>query len=442
MGVSVVIPSTLTIGTLRQSVESAVASAAAADDQSEVILVANGPGPDSAVPRIDSPLFRVVRQKRANAPGARNAGIDTARNDAVIFTDDDCVVPLSWCMDLGRALADEATVAVAAPVDVEVHGPVTAFLRHQRAFDAPAVDLECVRYPIGANFGVRRDRLPAGLRFDDIRFNNASEDSDFGYRIRDAGHAIRWLGEISAVRHSTPDRLDQVTERFERYGRGNARLSRQPGRLREAVPNALAWYRSLCEDTHTDYRTFGEIYSPKMRAALSTCQLAFAATYLIGYLDELSVILGTSLVTVDPTALAEAWHQVDRRMRLDLAGVPDSEWAGLDADFRAIGTRDVGAQRVHYEIGRVLRTHAPAAAEVTPVIDGILQDGEAEAAREVDEVRAKLTASWGSAVAAAGPITSRDVDKMARAAGASFADACEELERASGVSTARAARFP
>lgn len=433
MSVSVVIPSTLASGTLRRSVESAVASAAACGDHSEVILVANGPGPDSAVPRIDSPLFRVVRQSRASAPGARNAGIDTARNDAVLFTDDDCLVPPSWCSDLGRALAVEATVAVAAPVDVEVHGPVTAFLQHQRAFDAPAVDLEGVRYPVGANFGVRRDRLPSGLRFDDIRFNNASEDSDFGYRMRDAGHAIWWLGESTPVRHMIPDRLDQVTERFERYGRGNARLSRQPGRRREAVPDALSWYRSICEGAHTDYRTFGEIASPRMRAALATCQLAFAATYLIGYLDELGVIMGTSLVTVDRAALTEAWHEVDRRMRRELDGVSESDWAGLEADFRWIGRRGEAAPRVHHKIGQVLRTHAPASAQVTTTVDGILHDGEREAAREANDVRAKLTASWRAAIAAAGHVTSRDVDGMARAAGTSFADACEELERASCV---------
>lgn len=428
-----VIPSTLAGETVRQSVESAVASAAAAGDDSEVILVVNGCGPNSAAPRIDSPLFRVVRLQRASAPGARNAGINAARHDAIVFTDDDCLVPLNWCADLGRALAAEATVAVAAPVDVIVHGPVTAFLQHQRAFDAPAVDHERVRYPVGANFGVRRDRLPSGLRFDDTRFNNSAEDSDLGYRVRDAGRSIWWLGRSHAVRHNLPDRLDQVTDRYERYGRGNARLSRQPGRWREAVPDALGWYRSMCEGTHFDYRTFGEIASPLIRAALATCQLAFAASYLIGYLDELGAILGTSLVTIDRDGLADAWSGVDHRMRLHLDGVSGSGWTGIEADFREIWRRDEDAPRVHHEISRVLRTHAPPTAQVSRTVNEILHDGEGSFVREAEDVRAKLATAWRNAIVASGPVTSGDVDRMARAAGTSFADACEELERGAWV---------
>src|SRR6185436_12009440 len=98
MSVSVVVPSTLTNPACGRALDSVVRAVAAVDD-GEVLVVANGAGPRRCPPALAQPSVRVLECSRTGPSAARNAGLAAARHSVVLFTDDDCVVPPTWCTD-------------------------------------------------------------------------------------------------------------------------------------------------------------------------------------------------------------------------------------------------------------------------------------------------------------------------------------------------------
>ena len=135
MPVSVVIATTLRRAVASQSVRQAIESVRAAGPDAEVVLVVNGAPPD-ARPAVRAPELRVLHSPTPGISTARNLGAAAARHDTVLFTDDDVLVPPDWAPRMAAALAGGEHVAVAAPVRMVVDGPVTAFMEHERDFDA------------------------------------------------------------------------------------------------------------------------------------------------------------------------------------------------------------------------------------------------------------------------------------------------------------------
>src|SRR5204863_322425 len=96
----------------------------------------------------------------------------------------------------------------------------------QRFFDAPPLDAGEARTVTG-NCGLRRDRVPGSVRFDEVNTPMVAEDVAFGHAARAAGIRIRWLAGAAPGLHVLPERIDEVTERL-------------PGRGRPSEPGATA----------------------------------------------------------------------------------------------------------------------------------------------------------------------------------------------------------
>ncbi|MGP9022854.1 glycosyltransferase family 2 protein [Streptomyces sp. BR1] len=314
MSISVAIPTTLERPTVRATVESALAAATACGPQAEVLVMVNGTPPSlDPLAHLGSSQVRVVRLPRRSAPAARNAALAMARHDTVLFTDDDCMLPSTWCTDLASALDAPPEVAVAAPVRAEGPGPLLAYMNYQRLFDAPPDGVGGAGYVVTANCGLRRDRLPDGLRFDDVAFNNAAEDFDFGLRLRAAGHAIRWLASASPVAHRLSASVEEISRRWVRYGRAHVRLhtrKRHPG---TALGGVRHWYDSMCHEPRRIHRSFSEIPDSALRSAFTAYDLILGASFLIGYLEALGDEWGRPLITVDHDELTDGWHRAALR---------------------------------------------------------------------------------------------------------------------------------
>lgn len=424
MNVTVAIPTTLERSGVRRTVESAIASASRCGDDSEVLVVANGDRSRAPLENIGSPLLRVVHQERRSAPGARNLALETARHDTLMFTDDDCVIPETWCSDIQDALTRQGWAAVAAPVRISIRGLVTSFIDYQRIFDAPPETSDETRYLITASCGLRRDAIPCGFRFDDVNFNNAAEDADFGYRLRDAGIAIGWLGATDPVLHTLNESTEEITERFLRYGRANARLYARKRRWEESVPGVLDWYAALVAGTSDDFRRFDEFVDREVREAFTVYELMLTASFLIGYLDELGNEVDYPLVNVDYQRLHEGWQQATRGLQAEISETPC-------IDFSRLGRRSESRGAIPAWLPALLRECAPPVPTTPPahavsVINANLKDFTALQ----DGIRHRITVLRHELTE--DDLHSISVHELAhrfRRSAVAFNEGCHELER-------------
>ena len=146
---------------------------------------------DGATPEVlgvaHASAARVVRLEPGRGPAAaRNAGWRAATGDLIAFTDDDCLPASGWVAAL-RAAAGPGDAVVQGrvePLPDELHriGPFARTLWVQGA--GPFFQTANVLYP-----RVVLERLGG---FDEAFPAPAGEDTDLGWRAREAGVAVRY----------------------------------------------------------------------------------------------------------------------------------------------------------------------------------------------------------------------------------------------------------
>jgi hypothetical protein len=397
-----------------------IRAAAVAGPDAEVLVVVNGTTSVPALARIGSPLLRVVYLERANVARARNVGIAEARHHTVVFGDDGGACQPSWCNDLANALRDPRYPVVTAPVRVPVIGPVTAFLDYQRVFDAPPVDFDQARTVTG-HCAIRRDRLPAHVRYDEDNLPLVGEDVAFGHAVRAAGIPIRWLAGIAPGLHLLPERIAEVTERLFRYGRGAALVwSRNGAGSAPGPADIVSLYRGIVTGAHHRYRRFGEVVAAAPRVAFTLYDYLHDVAFLLGYLSE------QGFVELDRDGLRVAWQDT-----ADRAGEAIGDgWRVLRLDYARLdgGRPDdaaCGGEALVAEVVRSLTRYA----RLVPSPEATVAGDSDAADSDVPPDFPRLLAGWGELRAATGPIDADALDRIARSAGFGFRDACAVIER-------------
>lgn len=162
---------------------------------------------------------------RISIPHQRNAGIQAASGEIIVFTDAGCVPESSWLEEIVTPLLDGEWMThgltLATEQGVKSHDKVML-----RKLQAPYLD-ECSTI----NTAFRREIVEKIGDFDES-FAYGS-DTDFSWRAIDAGYRIRSVAN-AVVRHDwgTPWRQ---TRRSYLYGRARTRLyQKHPRRLRHA----------------------------------------------------------------------------------------------------------------------------------------------------------------------------------------------------------------
>ncbi|WP_157756708.1 glycosyltransferase family 2 protein [Plantactinospora sp. KBS50] len=335
MPVSVVVPTVLRSPTLVRSVRSAVVAAQRCGTDSEVILVVNGAG-GTPVPVAEGPGLRILHSAATGVSGARNDGVAAARHDTVLFVDDDLVVPPDWAARMAAALHQPGVTAVAAPVRTVALGPVTAYLEHDRGFDARPSGPGRAATLVTANAGYRRDALP-GPPFDAGRYPRFGEDTDLGLRIRAAGGAIAWCDGGEPPLHEVVEEPASILRRTLRQGAGTARVYLQRRTLEYYLPAPLRTYLDLTAGRATGWRRFTEVADLGARAVFATIGLLRHAVLLVGYLDEIGRTCGVELVEPDEAGLIRDLGAV-LTAAVDRAGVAEATWRHLPLRVGPPGT--------------------------------------------------------------------------------------------------------
>lgn len=157
----------------------------------EVIISDNGStdGLREHLEQLESPLdLRWIDSSDVRGtPHARNAGIEAARGDFLVFTDQDDAVYPNWLTALARAA--ETYDAVGGPIEVRtLNSPEVATWRVVPAPD-DRFETTYLPYAHGNNFGMWRHVVDRVGTFDES-FLGGGEDADISWRIQEAGLSL------------------------------------------------------------------------------------------------------------------------------------------------------------------------------------------------------------------------------------------------------------
>lgn len=221
----------------------------------EVVVVDDGSLAPEAT--IDEPApaldLTALATGGAGPAAARNAGAASARGELLAFTDDDCLVPATWLVDLAAAAEGHPGAIVAGHCRpgpgpcVRASEAVLAAARSRQTRDG-------VPFVVSNNLAVPRavfDRL-GGF---DVRFVRAAgEDRDFGLRAAAAGVEIVDAPTIAVTHHADPS-VNAFVRRHAAYGRATAQLRRRHGSgvAQAGAARSAAVVRDAIARTHGPY---------------------------------------------------------------------------------------------------------------------------------------------------------------------------------------------
>jgi glycosyltransferase involved in cell wall biosynthesis len=177
--------------------------------------------------------IRVFRQENAGPARARNRGVEEARGWFVAFIDDDCLPEGSWLSGLRHAL--QGTAAAAGAVVNRTDGWVGRYINLESVVNHVVSSDGSVAEPITGNFAVRTDVFRALGGFDEAIRVAGGEDTEFGLRLRAAGHTIV-LAPLARVRHESRTGPVDYLRMIFRHGRGRRRLGERVSEFRLNVP--------------------------------------------------------------------------------------------------------------------------------------------------------------------------------------------------------------
>jgi len=181
--------------------------------------------------------IRYYRQEKKGISAAKNLGINKARGDILVFTDDDCRAEPDWLIKLTSCFDSEEVGAVGGP---DIAHPDDPFLAN------------CVDYAVTSFIGtggVRRKGKRIG-RYYPRSFNmlapkrvieqvggfdeglEAGEDIDLSYRIKKAGYSLRYTKD-AFVWHRRRDTISGFLRQIFVRGCTRVRLIRKHKELLE-----------------------------------------------------------------------------------------------------------------------------------------------------------------------------------------------------------------
>lgn len=202
----------------------------------EVIVILDGPN-DTTAPIVERHGARLVTLPvHAGLNSARNAGIEHAASELLVFVDQDVAAPTGWL--------DAVLAGVGAHPEREVFGgPIRARLesglrgcgREQppiTTLDRGPVDLD-VPLVWGANMAMRRSAFDRLGVFDPGLLGRGDEE-EWQYRYTAAGGRIRYLAaaSIDHRRTAADSRLGALTRAAYAQGREVRRHDRRSGKAR------------------------------------------------------------------------------------------------------------------------------------------------------------------------------------------------------------------
>ena len=189
----------------------------------EIVVADQSVGPRAALPAAGGVDVVHLQLSSVGLSRARNAAISAARHDVLVFTDDDVLVEPDWLGRLVDALlaAPErsAVTGTVLPGSTGGHVPSVTHRTQPEVFSGrPFADPlfpnnMALRRSAFKEVGLFDERLGAGAAFP------SAEDSDFGFRLLEAGYEIAFVPE-AVLYHRGVRRGRELVALDWAYGRG------------------------------------------------------------------------------------------------------------------------------------------------------------------------------------------------------------------------------
>lgn len=200
----------------------------------ELIVVDMGSDPPVALPQLPFPA-RIVRMDRRGLPlaAARNVAARAASGDLLLFLDVDCIPMKGLAGAITATLAAQdalvcAQVLYLGPDHARAQWDEADLVTHAAPHPARSFPNHGVRREENAGlfwslvFGIRRRRFFDLAGFDEAFTGYGGEDTDFGFRAREAGLPLMFMGGPGAF-HQYHDVLDPPLQHLDDIVR-NARV--------------------------------------------------------------------------------------------------------------------------------------------------------------------------------------------------------------------------
>jgi glycosyltransferase involved in cell wall biosynthesis len=161
----------------------------------------------AVAPFLNDARLRYIRSQTQGVSRARNLGLQEARSEVVVLTDDDCVAPPHWLETMEEAFAAHPNVAVAfcnvdpAPYDRQA-GFIPAYQRTGSKL-LSNISEKCAARGIGAGSAVRREAVLSLGGFDEMLGPGADfpacEDGDMAVRALLCGYEVYETDAVALI---------------------------------------------------------------------------------------------------------------------------------------------------------------------------------------------------------------------------------------------------
>jgi GT2 family glycosyltransferase len=241
---SIAIPTRARVGYL----DATLASIAPQAEQlgAEVVVISDGPDPDTASVAQARGARVVTLPAPAGLNAARNAAIEAAGSDLIVFADDDVSAPDGWLAAMLAGARDNPDVDVfGGPIRALLEGGGPRACGREPApistLDLGADDRDA-EYVWGANMAVRRRAFERVGTFDEALAGRGDEE-EWERRHRAAGGRIRYLAAAGLDHRRTAE--DATVIRLSRAAYALGRTARRNDVRKNAAPPLRGELRTL-----------------------------------------------------------------------------------------------------------------------------------------------------------------------------------------------------
>lgn len=279
------------------------------NDRYEIIVVDDGSkdGTHQYVNEIlaDSvePAIHYHRQARSGVSAARNNGINRAKGELLVISDDDCTFEPDWLDKLVTYYDSPAVGVIGGPdkgyPDASILArcidyAVTSFAGTGGVRKRDGLRLARY-YPKGCNMAVPKAVITKTGGFDETLA--AGEDIDLSFRIRQQGHTIRYAPE-AFVWHKRRDTIKSLCKQIFTRGYTRVELARRHRELLE-----FAYLLPACMVTGFMLLAGLSLRFPSLRKVLRSAVLLYAAIVVAAGLQATGRIKDVQALILTPLVL-------------------------------------------------------------------------------------------------------------------------------------------